>query len=217
MRNRARIFKKSQIVVALGIGMGIGFSPVQAEEQARANTFEITPFAGFMAGGSFEEPTNGNELDVEDDASYGVFFNLVADVPERQYELFYTKQSSVVEGGVPLDLDVQYLQIGGTVGYPQTRHVIPYFGATVGAARFTPDLPGLDDETKLSFSVGGGVRFPITDHIGIRFDARAFITLLEDDTEIFCVSEPPSGACSIKPKSDTFLQYMGSLGVSIGF
>jgi opacity protein-like surface antigen len=204
-------------MLATGMGLAVAVAPVQAEEQPHPNTFEITPFVGFMTGGSFEEPINGTELDVDDDTGLGIFLNLVADVPERQYELFYTKQSSVVEGGAPLDLDIQYLQIGGTVGYPQSRHVIPYFGVTVGAARFTPDLPGLDDETKVSFSVGGGVRFPITDHIGIRFDARAFITLLEDDSEIFCVSEPPSGACLIKPKSDTFLQYMGSLGVTFGF
>jgi hypothetical protein len=88
---------------------------------------------------------------------------------------------------------------------------------TVGGARFTPDLAGLDDETKIAFSAGGGVRFPITKHFGIRFEMRAFITLLEDDSEIFCVSNPPTASCLIKPKSDTFIQYAGSLGVSFGF
>jgi hypothetical protein len=191
----------------------------QAQEQVHSNTFEITPFVGFMAGGAFEDPTTNASRDVEDDSNVGIFLNLVADVPERHYELLYTQQSSVVEGGVPLDLDLQYLQIGGTVGYPQNRYVIPYFGVTVGAARFTPDLNGLDDETKISFSVGGGMKFPITDHIGIRLDVRGFITLLEDDTEIFCVSDPGNDAsgCSIRPKSDTFVQYTGSLGFIVGF
>lgn len=182
------------------------------------NTFEVTPFFGLTAGGSFEEPVTNAERDVEDDTSYGIFLNLVADVPERQYELLYARQNTSVTGGAPLDLDVQYLQIGGTVAYPQSRYVHPYVGVTVGAARFTPNLPGYDEETKLSFSVGGGMRLPITKHFGIRFDVRAFITLLEDDTEIFCVSDPANAAaCSIKPKSDTFIQYTGSLGVTFGF
>jgi len=190
----------------------------QAQEETRTSTVEITPFAGFMAGGAFEDPADNSDRDVEDDTNFGIFLNLIADMPERQYELLYTQQSSVVEGGVPIDLDLQYLQIGGIVSYPQNRYVIPYFGATVGAARFTPDVSGLDDETKVSFSVGGGVKFPITDHIGIRFDARAFITLLEDDSEIFCVSDPANTAgCSIRPKSDTFVQYTGSLGLTVGF
>jgi opacity protein-like surface antigen len=190
----------------------------QAAEQVHTNTFEITPFVGFMSGGSFEDPTNNTDRDVDDDSNFGIFLNLVADVPERHYELLYTQQSSVVDGGVPLDLDLQYLQIGGTVGYPQNRYVTPYFGVTVGAARFTPDVSGLDDETKISFSVGGGMKFPITDHFGIRLDVRGFITLLEDDSQIFCVSDPANtSGCAIKPKSDTFVQYTGSLGFIVGF
>lgn len=189
---------------------------VQAQDQEEPNTFEITPFIGWMAGGAFEEPAT-NELDVEDETNYGIFLNLIADVPERQYELLYAKQSSAVED-LAMDLELQYLHIGGTVAYPQTEHVIPYFGVTVGAARFTPDLPGLDDETKVSFSVGGGMRFPITKHFGIRFDVRAFVSLLEDDSQIFCVSDPANtSGCAIKPKSDTFVQYTGSLGLSVGF
>ncbi|HEY8537923.1 MAG TPA: outer membrane beta-barrel protein [Steroidobacteraceae bacterium] len=201
-------------MAAAMLGSGVA---AHSEEVEEPNTFEITPFLGFMAGGGFEDPATGADRDVEDDTSFGIFLNLIADVPERQYELLYAKQSSVVEGAAPMDLDVQYLQIGGTIAYPQSRYVAPYFGATIGAARFTPDLAGLDDETKLSFSVGGGIRFPITDHFGIRLDLRAFITVLEDDTKIFCVSDPPSAECSIRPKGDTFVQYTGSLGVSFGF
>lgn len=231
MRNRSLVLGSSQprpqsrrgvrkfaTAAAFSTLLALAVAPAaQSQDDTDPNMFEITPFLGFMSGGSFEEPSNGDERDVEDDTNFGIFLNAMADVPERQYELLYTKQSSTVEGSVPIDLELQYLQIGGTVGYPQSRYVIPYFGVTAGAARFTPDLAGLDDETKVSFSVGGGIRFPITKHFGIRFDARAFITLLEDDSEIFCVSEPASATCAIRPKSDTFLQYTGSLGVSFGF
>jgi hypothetical protein len=207
------------IAVATLVGcFAFGPSAQATEDEPHVNTFEITPFFGLMAGGSFEDPTDSSERDVEDDTSFGIFLNLIADVPERQYELLYTKQSSVVEGGVPVDLDLQYLQIGGTVGYPQSRYIAPYFGVTVGAARFTPDVAGLDDETKFAISVGGGVRFPITDHFGIRLDIRSFVTFLEDDSQIFCVSDPGNvSGCAIRPKSDTFVQYTGSLGFSVGF
>lgn len=190
---------------------------VSAAEQADPNTIEITPFFGLIAGGEFEEPTSGGELDIEEDTSYGIFVNVMADVPERQYELLYAKQATSIEAAAPIDLDMEYLQIGGHVAYPQSRYVVPYFGVTVGAARLSPDLAGLDDETKVSFSVGGGIRFPITKHFGIRFDTRAFITLLEDDSQIFCVSEPANAGCAIRPKSDTLVQYTGSLGVTFGF
>jgi hypothetical protein len=189
----------------------------QAQSADEPNDFEITPFLGWMTGGGFESPTTGDALDVKSDTTYGIFLNMMADVPERQYELLYARQSSSVEK-VGMDLDVQYLQIGGTVAYPNMQHVIPYFGATVGGALLSPKGPGLDDETKLALSVGGGARFPITKHFGIRFDVRAFITLLETDSDIFCVSDPANtSGCAIKAKSDTFIQYTGSLGVSFGF
>jgi len=187
-----------------------------ADDAPRENTFEVTPFVGFLAGGGFEDPTTGSDRDVEDDTNFGIFLNLVTDVPDRYYELFYTKQSSEVEGTTPIDLDIQYLQIGGTVGFKQERYLIPYFGMTVGVTQMSPDVPGLDDETKFSVSVGGGIRFPITDHFGIRFDTRAFVTFLENDSEIFCVSDG-GATCLIRPKSDTFLQYTGSLGVTFAF
>lgn len=187
-----------------------------ADEAARYNTFELTPYAGYMFGGEFEDPTDESERDLEADAAFGVIFDIAAD-EWRHYEFLYSNQSSEVDGAAPFDMDVQYLQIGGIVSHPDARYAIPYFGITLGGAQFSPDAPGLDTETKLSFSVGGGMRIPITDHIGVRFDARAFITMLDtDDGEIFCVSAG-GATCSIRAKSDTFMQYAASLGVTVGF
>lgn len=190
-------------------------TPARAEEMpAHTNAFEITPFVGFMAGGEFEDAAGG-DLDLDEDTSFGVIVNAAVD-SWRHYELLYSSQSTQVQGLTPIDLDVQYLQIGGIVSYPEGRRVIPYFGLTVGAARFTPDETGLDDETKIAFSAAGGFRVPITDHFGVRLDLRAFVTLLDTDGDIFCVSS--SGlTCNIRAKSDTFLQYSASLGVTVGF
>ncbi len=197
------------------------FAPLahsQAQNEREPNAVEITPFFGWMGGGGFEDPATDAKRDIDADSTYGVFLNLMADVPERQYELFYAKQGTKVDGGAPIDLDIEYLQLGGTVSYPQSRYVHPYFGVTVGGARLSPKAAGLDDETKIAFSVGGGMRFPITQRFGLRLDFRAFVTLLQDDSEIFCVSDPANtSGCAIKPKGDTLVQYTGSLGVSFGF
>ncbi len=169
-----------------------------------------------MGGGSFEDSTTNTDRDLDEDNSFGVIINAAAD-QWRHYELMYVKQGTSVEGTVPMDLDVEYLQIGGTVMYQDAETVIPYFGMTLGAARFSPDGPGLDDETKFAFSVGGGFKVPITDHFGVRFDARAFVTLLDTDGNIFCASDNGAGTCAIRAKSDTFLQYQAALGVIFGF
>jgi opacity protein-like surface antigen len=193
-----------------------GATSALADENAvKYNEFEITPFVGYMFGGEFEDPVDGAELDLDSATNFGVILDFAVE-SWRQYELLYSMQSTELDGVVPLDMDVQYLQIGGTVSYEEATRVIPYFGMTVGATHFSPDETGLDDETKLSFSVAGGVRVPITDRIGVRFDARAFITLLDTDGQIFCVSSG-GATCRIQAKSDVFLQYAAMLGVIVGF
>ncbi|HEY0684033.1 MAG TPA: outer membrane beta-barrel protein [Steroidobacter sp.] len=190
-----------------------------ASAQAPTNDYpnwEITPFFGYMAGGEFEDPATNTDRDIEEDNNFGVIFNAAVD-RWRHYELLYSQQSTEVGGAAPMDLDVQFLQIGGTVSHPDAERVIPYFGMTIGAARFSPDGPGLDDETKFAFSVAGGFKVPVTDHFGVRFDARAFVSLLDTDGNIFCVSDSGVGTCAIRTKSDTLLQYSAALGLIWAF
>jgi opacity protein-like surface antigen len=190
-------------------------APASAAEQDYAQ-FEITPFYGYMAGGEFERPVTNTDRDLDENNDFGVIFNSAVE-QWRHYELLYASQSTEIGGTVPIDLDVQYLQIGGTVSNPDAEHVIPYFGITVGGARFSPDQSGFSDETKLAFTVGAGFKVPITEHIGVRFDARAFVSLLDTDGNIFCVSDNGVGTCAIRTKSDTFLQYHAALGLIVGF
>lgn len=198
-------------------------APAQAQNPDDFNQVEITPFVGYTVGGEFEDPgdpgTSADDIDrdLKEDQNMGVIVNLIADGPDRQYELLYSRQDTQIEGNAPLDLKVEYLQIGGIVNFIENPRVIPYFGITVGGARFTPDGPGTDSETKLAFSIGGGLKIPVTDHVGIRLDTRAFISLFDADTRIFCISDPSISGCSIRSKSDTVLQYSGNLGITIGF
>jgi opacity protein-like surface antigen len=201
----------------LGVGaLAVAAPALAAEPEREYNRFEITPFYGFVTGGEFEDPTDSSERDLDDGSSFGLFVD-IADEHWRHYEIFYADVDTEVKGATPFDMGVQYLQIGGTVSHPDARYAIPYFGMTVGAARFDPDERGLDSETKVAFSVGGGLKFPITDHFGVRLDARAFLTLLDSDGDLFCVSDSEGGTCRIRAKSDTFLQYAASLGFTIGF
>lgn len=211
MRNR--IFSGSAIAAA---GILCLASPARAEQPREYNNWEFTPFVGYMAGGEFEDPTDSSSRDLDADTDFGIFVDAATDW-WRHYEMLFVSQSTRVKGATPFDMDVQYLQFGGTVAYPEPTHrVIPYFGMTVGGARFSPNAAGLDDETKFAFTIGGGVRVPITDHFGVRLDLRAFGTVLGSEGDLFCVSDAGL-TCRIKAKSDLLLQYSANLGVIIGF
>lgn len=206
-----------RIAYASVLAAGLLAAPAQASENDDDyKLYEISVLGGYMAGGEFEDATTGVERDLDEGTSFGIIADFAAE-SWRHYELLYTQLGSEVEGDTPFDMDVQYLQIGGIVSHPTATRAIPFFGLTVGAARFSPDAPGLDDETKLAFSAGGGLRIPITEHFGVRFDARAFVTILDSDGDLFCVSTGAQATCNIRAKSDTFLQYATSLGVTFAF
>lgn len=215
---RKRIERRAGRAVALtaAVAMLAAIPAFASEPEQAHNRVEFTPFAGYMTGGEFEDPTDATDRDLDEDTSFGLFIDFAAD-DWRHYEILLADMDTEVDGETPFDMGVQYLHIGGTVSHPDARYVIPYFGMTVGAARFSPDEAGLDDETKFSFSAGGGVRVPITRHFGVRFDARAFLTVLDSEGDLFCASANGVGTCRIRAKSDSFLQYAASLGFTVGF
>ena len=211
------MFRRSLVVGAFAAAAAlVAGTAGAADREHKPNTFEITPFAGYMAGGGFEDPVDNSDRDLDGASNYGVIFDAAAEY-WRHSELLYSQQSTTGQGATPIDLDIQYLQSGGIVSHPDMQRVIPYFGMTFGAAQFSPDAPGLDDETKFAITVGGGVRIPITDHIGVRFDARGFVTFFDTNGEIFCASTGGVGTCRIRASGSTFFQYAASLGLTIGF
>jgi opacity protein-like surface antigen len=214
MRNR--IFSGS-VAAATAALLCLAAAPARAEEPQEYNNWEFTPFVGYMAGGEFEDPTDDSTRDLGAGTSYGLIIDAAAEW-WRHYEMLYLRQSTDVDGFDKFDMDVEYLQFGGTVAYPDTEatHVIPYIGMTIGAARFSPDQAGLDDETKFAFTIGGGLRVPLTERFSVRLDLRAYATVMDADSEIFCVSSG-GATCRIKVKSDLFLQYAANLGFTVGF
>lgn len=180
---------------------------------------EITPFAGFRFGGSFEDNTTGLDLDVDEGESFGLILDVRA-TPETEYELFYSVQKTKLQGdglfgGKPLfDLDIHYLHIGGTYLFPGER-VNPFIGGGLGLTYFSPDGPGLDSEVYFSLSLGGGAKFPISKRVGLRFEARGFLTVLPDNTDIFCVSSG-GAACAVRVQGDVFGQILLLGGISFG-
>ena len=199
------------------IGLLLAPAAVAAREPEKGRRFEVTPYVGQLTGGEFEDPADGSDRDVDGDVDFKLFLNINAGSPERQYEILYANQGTEVKGAVPIDMSIQYLHFGGIVNFTDVQPVVPYFGMTIGATQFSPDASGLDDETKFSASVGAGLKYKFTKNIGLRFDVRAFVTLLDADGDLFCVSGPEGAGCAIAASGDTFIQYGAGLGLIAAF
>jgi len=193
-------------------------SPVLFPGEAGAGWgLEITPYAGYTIGGSFEDNTTGTTLDVKEGGNFGLVLGL-PDTPETQYEFFYGFQRTKVTGGgtfgggTLFDLDIHYLHLGGTYMFPGDK-VLPFISGGLGATHFVPHGSGLNQKTYFSLSLGGGVKIPISGHVGLRFEGRGFLTILPDTTEIFCVSSG-GAACNVKVQGDVLGQLLLMAGIT---
>jgi hypothetical protein len=149
-------------------------------------------------------------------ASYSLVLNWESEF-DSFYELAYSKQSSTLEASIPIDVSVEYLQIGGYyLGGSNTGKVHPYFLMTVGMGRLAPDDPDLLDTTKFAAAIGGGVKIPFTEHFAMRIDARLYALFLESESNVLCRGAEDA-QCKIHLEGDTLIQPEISLGLTFGF
>ena len=194
-------------------------TPVAAEE--KPSRFELTPFAGYQFGGEFELEGSDTELELDEAQSFGLILNMDIDA-DRQYEFYYSRQETELDNkglflNEPvLDLDVEYLHVGGTVAFAGDS-VRPYVVGTIGLSRFDPQASGVDSETFFSFSFGGGAKFFADKRVGLRLEGRFFATLIDSDSEIFCRSGADTNFCAVKVDGDLLLQWQAMAGLVFRF
>jgi hypothetical protein len=185
---------------------------------ASAQTFEITPFGGWRFGGGFADFETGADLDVDDSLSYGVILSIPwNDPPRSRVELIWSRQDTTVSppgtSDPLLDLDVQYLHIGGMVPFKTPNNTLEtLISGGMGATFMRPGTDGAGSEVGFSLSVGVGLLYRASDHIGIRLEARGYYTFTEADAAVFC-----AGGCVIAFSTGGFGQGELTAGLQIAF
>jgi hypothetical protein len=186
--------------------------------------FEVTPFVGGRIGGGFdiEDETTGDEtsVDLDNGGSFGLDAGLYAH-PNGFYELLYSTQETSLDADDPVvdgvDVRIDYLHVGGTALFDVERFYVPWLSFTIGATFLEPTRGNYDSETKFSASLGGGFRFPVAEHFEVVLGLRGYLTLLNSNTDLFCVSGPEEASCLVKSSGSTFFQTEGQLGFSFVF
>jgi opacity protein-like surface antigen len=197
---------------------GILIAGMTITSAAGAAEFEITPFAGYTGGGDFNNTQTGGSLSFDDTSSYGIMLDF-KQAEDSWIELYFSRQQTRLRTdqglfvGTPLfDVDIEYYHIGGTYG-AASGMVRPFVVGTVGATRMDPKEAGLQSETKFSLSLGGGARFYLTKHVGLRLDARWFGTFIGGSGSVFC----SGGACLVEVQGDMLSQFTANAGVILAF
>jgi len=189
--------------------------------QDAAYNFELTPFAGLTTGGDFEDMTGSASLELDDSSSFGLILD-IRESANTQWEILYSFQATEADttglpiSGAPLDIDVHYIQGGGTYLFDGVN-ARPYLAATIGASHFEPGLGGVDSETFFAFSIGTGLHIRPNDKLGIRLEARGYGTLLDSDSDLFCQSDPAGAICAIRVEGTVLWQIQAFAGFVIRF
>lgn len=185
-----------------------------ASAQLRSGTIELNPFAGYFFGGEVSHrgvyypiypcpncSSNDADIDVDDEVTYGgrVGYNFTSLFEgEFQYSQTNTRFVAHPFDGNP-DVNFGSLKIEYFLGYLTFNfghgRLVPYFTIGAGAANLIPNVAGSfsTSEVRYTGSVGGGVKYFMTPHFGLRLDGRAYSTYLGNDSHVYC---NPNGFCT---------------------
>ncbi len=161
-----------------------------AATAARAQSVQVTGFAGWDFGGAVRDTAFEQDRSFEAALAYGGALNFRINDSWR-FELLYSRQETQLEGGVaePFDDTIEWYRGGfqEETGEGSARWV----GAVwLGATRFVPAGP-YDAVTKFGVGVGLGVKTYFGKNVGLRLETRGYWTLVSGEGGVACVN----GAC----------------------
>lgn len=140
---------------------------------------EVTPMGGYFWGGKvkFYE----GEINMHDGGNFGI----IAGAPTMKgnfVELSYSFTGSTAEfrpyssfsgyDRVTADLNTHYILLGTYQQIETGGKVVPFIGINLGATIFDYDYPNSTNLWRFAMGIGGGIKYYISDKIGIRIQGR---------------------------------------------
>ena len=150
----------------------------------------VTVYGGYRYGGSVTDSTTNSTIDLADGSSVAMSIDFGLD-SNRQIEIFISRQHTALTSGAfssqanNIGLTLYNYQIGGTNYIDELGRGLYVMGA-IGGTTAKPDQSGLNSETFFSGNLGIGWMVPLAKNIGLRFEARGYAILLNNNGAIFC-------------------------------
>ena len=186
---------------------------------AAQSGIEITPTVGYRFGGTVN--SDQGLFSASDNIAWGgtIGYRVKSD---GLVELVYSRQSTTITfdpdtaAKVTIgDAAIEYIQIGGALEFGHNENTKPYFALTVGGTHFAPKADGFGDEWRFSFGGALGVKTYLNQHIGLRAQARLWMSTLSSDSDFWC--SLPGGCVITASNSVFFTQGEFSGGVMVVF
>jgi opacity protein-like surface antigen len=180
---------------------------------------EIIPLLGYRGGGDFIDNSTDQTHTLESSEVYGLILSWPYE-RGKNIEVYYSHQSTQLNSisttepapnnvvNIPITLD--YLHIGGTAPISDEEKLKTFVTGGLGFTYSSADYTNAQSDLRASFSIGIGLKYPMTERISLRLETRGLATLYNNNSAIFC-----NGGCSISVSGNLFLQ--GEVFAGIGF
>ena len=181
----------------------------------------VTPFAGYRFGGELDVQQTSTTLELDDATSFGLLINVKNDA-KTTWEVLYSQQQTDATVSDPalnvssVDTDIHMLQLGGTY-HGDGDNVQPYVALTLGGTHVRTSGNASESDTFWSGSIGIGVNINPSSRFGVRLEARAYGTLTDSNTELFCRTGPDLNICAIRIESNLLSQVETFAGFTLRF
>jgi hypothetical protein len=167
---------------------------------------EITPTVGYRFGGTVT--ADEGLFSAASSVAWGGTLGIRVK-PDGLVEVVYSRQSTSIAFDPDTsarnvtvgDATIEYLQIGGALEFGHDPNTKPYFALTIGGTRFAPKAPGLGEDWRFSFGGALGVKKYLIQHLGLRAQARLWMSTLSSDSQFWCTLP---GGCVIHASNGVF-------------
>ncbi|MCF6361208.1 MAG: porin family protein [Cyclobacteriaceae bacterium] len=143
---------------------------------------EINAYGGYVPGSKTSYSYNGYRLRIDGGGNFGVGISKVLPTG-MAIELGYSNFQSTLkqDGGIidivkPQDITVEYYQLGVLKPLMEGETFIPYGLFSLGASRFAPKEEN-EDHWRFAINAGLGMKYFLSDKVGIRIQARLLMPL----------------------------------------
>ncbi len=180
---------------------------------------EIIPLLGFRGGGEFTDNSTDQKHTLESSEVYGLILSWPYE-RGKNIEVYYSHQSTQLNSisttepapnnvvNIPMTID--YLHIGGTAPISDEGKLKTFVTGGLGFTYSSADYTDAQSDLRASFSIGIGLKWPMTERISLRLETRGLATLYDNNSAIFC-----NGGCAISVNGNLFLQ--GEVFAGLGF
>ena len=175
----------------------------------------VSFFAGYRAGGEFEDTTSGQRLKLDEGESFGISMSVPYSQNTKMEFVLSHQESRLLNDSAPsdvlIDLDIDYLHVGGLYIFPGNQ-VETYLVGTLGATYYRPS-GGYSDKVRPSIGFGFGSFIYLTKSLGLKLEARGYSTFLDSGGAMFCGET----GCRVIAVSSTLWQSELQAGLTFKF